>query len=595
MFVDTSHDSRVCFMAPLFESSFVEKLFSSINQISDVPPNPFPHLNSSFSAPTTKEVIALKDAFANSSSVEKSIEKLLARLKDVEKTIQKRLNAQRNYRSCLRCMLSTIHFLPPEVLSIIFLLCSPDEINHYSSATFSNRSTPWSISRVCRKWRSICLSTPRLWLHIPTINRKCKSGFFELLRTTAELSLPYDIKLRIRDIDAEKIERFENILPRVHALDVHLNLPMIKGLVQRKESFKHLKSATIFFTSNSSEEPPTLDFLTPVTSLTLSCRHLQRTRDDPDPYALLRSVHSHWPNLTTFHGDRLPPSFLRGILFAAPFLQNVTLQDVRYTSFDANTASPPATSDVCHVNLRYLGLIGSNPRFGSIVYRALFQRLHLPGLQYLHIGHTALSPASFLSFLHETHGSLERLTLKEPLGTLDNQREMYRLCPALRIFSLSNAKPENLGILAISPQSKLCLNLRYLILRDFTLVCAGGTRVIEDFCSSRGLAPFNISNHPANSSQLECITIYPGSVFSFRRHCLRIDNEDFDPLFVTVCFSLSLIILQTFLKYKPSQASMRISHEILKEKFLNRAITTETPYLLGLLEVWCRFSILVKT
>src|SRR6266571_3847559 len=107
-------------MAPLFESSFLEELFSSINQISNAPPNPFPHLASSFSSPTTREVLAVKDAIANSSSHEESIEKLLSRLKDVKKTLQAQLNAQRDYRVHLRGMLSTMRLLPPEVLSNIF-------------------------------------------------------------------------------------------------------------------------------------------------------------------------------------------------------------------------------------------------------------------------------------------------------------------------------------------------------------------------------------------------------------------------------------------------------------------------------------------
>ena len=330
-------------MAPLYKSYFLEALLSSINRISDTPPsNPFPHLTSSFSTPTTREVIAIKDAIGNSSNHEKSIEKLLSQLKDVETSLQARLNAERDYKSHLRGMLSTTRLLPPEVLSNIFLTCLPNEIDYSDFAL--NHSTPWSFSRVCRKWRSVCLSTPWLWVNIPTIHltREYPSGFFELVRTMTELSFPHDIELRLLgDTNAEKIERFENILPRVHSLDVDVDLPMIKGLVQRKEHFKRLKSAKISFTSNSFEEPPILDFITPVTSLTLSCRR----SSDPTSYAVLRSVDSHWPNLTTFHGDRLPSIFLRKIIFAAPLLQAVTMHDPRNTSFDSNTAQ---TLDVWH-------------------------------------------------------------------------------------------------------------------------------------------------------------------------------------------------------------------------------------------------------
>src|SRR6266545_987491 len=114
-------------MVPLFDSTFLESLFSSISQICNVaPPNPFPHLMSSFSTPTTTDVIAIKDAIGSSSSHEESIEKHLSRLSFVKKTLQERLHAQRDYKSHLRAMLSTMRLLPPEVLSNIFLMCLPD-------------------------------------------------------------------------------------------------------------------------------------------------------------------------------------------------------------------------------------------------------------------------------------------------------------------------------------------------------------------------------------------------------------------------------------------------------------------------------------
>ena len=457
-------------------------------------------------------------------------------------------------------MLSTIRLLSPEVLSNIFLLCPPDEIDHYSN-TKLNCSIPWSISRVCRKWRSICLSTPRLWVHIPTIylNYEYKSGFFELLRSAIELSFPHDIELRLRDTNAEKIERFENIFPRVHRLEVQLDLPMIKGFVQRKESFKRLKSLAIYFKSGPSEDLPTLDFLTPVISLSLSCHDFYRKRGDLS--APLRPIDCHWPKLTTFHGDFLPASFLRRILFAAPLLREVTMEDVKDIPFDSSTASP---ASICHTNIECLSLTCD---IVTCLSRELLQRLHLPGLKNLHVEYTILSPETFLSFLRETHGSLVKLTLKEPLGTLDNQREMYTLCPALNTFTLSHAASENLDILVVSPQSKLCPALRHLTLRDLVLHDDESARVLEDFCSSRGLTPFN---SPAALCQLDRITVYPTPVYLFHQHCLRVDQD---------CPLMSPPGL-------PSYSRSELSKKDLED--LNQIITTATTYFLILLEV-CHF------
>ena len=530
---------------PLFESSFLQEL----NQISNTPQNPLPHLTSSFSTPTTSDVSVIKDAIGKSSSNAEALEKLLSRLKDVEKTLQERLNAERNYNSQLQGMVSTIRLLPPEVLSKIFLTCLPVEIDYYSRSTLK-RKIPWSISRVCGKWRYICRSTPQLWVHIPTVFLNCnnKSGFFELLRTAAELSLPHGIGLRIRHTNADKIERLEDILPRVHFLDVDVDLPMIKGLVQRKESFKRLKSAMISFTSNSSEEPPILDFLAPVTSLELSC--YLRCSGGENPYGLLRSVDSHWPNLTTFRGDRLPATFLRRILFAAPFLRTVTMHNTQGPSFGSSTINPAPT---CHVNLKHLSLTYQDPR--SIPHD-LLRHLHLSGLKSLHVKYQVVSAEPFLSFLRETRGSLVKLDLSEPLGTFDDQREMYALCPALESLILYGAQPKNLDILAVSPQSKLCPALRYLTLHGFDLSETDDTRVFEDFCSSRGLAPLNTSNSPAGPFQLDRFTVYPEDPASFCQNYSRIGERKFMNWWSlriishTVCLSLSTHILPTTFSFR---------------------------------------------
>ena len=68
----------------------------------------------------------------------------------------------------------------------------------------------------------------RRWVHIPTVclNHEYKSGFFKLLRTVTELSFPHDIELCLRGTTAKE---FEEILPHVHLLVVHVDIPMIKA------------------------------------------------------------------------------------------------------------------------------------------------------------------------------------------------------------------------------------------------------------------------------------------------------------------------------------------------------------------------------
>ena len=141
----------------------MEELLSLLNQISNAPPpNLFLHLTSSFSTPTAREVIAIKDAIGNRQ--EEFIEKIFSRLKDVEKTLQARLDAERDHKARLRGMLSTIRSLPPEVLSNIFILCSPDEVDNYSRSTL-NRLLPWSISRVSQMAIRLSRDAPAMGTH----------------------------------------------------------------------------------------------------------------------------------------------------------------------------------------------------------------------------------------------------------------------------------------------------------------------------------------------------------------------------------------------------------------------------------------------
>ena len=164
--------------------------------------------------------------------------------------------------------------------------------------------------------------------------------------------------------------------------------------------------------------------------------------------------------------------------------------------------------------------------------------------------------------------------------------------PSLKTFTLGYATAEELATLAVSPHSKLSPTLRHLTLHSFALD-ADDARVLEDFCSSRGLSPFNTHNPPF---RLDRITVYmddPDDVTLFRRYCLRVDDKSYDTLLNfkllvydadTVRLSLTIPILRT-ITHVLSVICIRPKKKL---EDINRTISTDMPYFLILLEV-CHF------
>ncbi|KAJ7061510.1 hypothetical protein C8F01DRAFT_1137628 [Mycena amicta] len=95
----------------------------------------------------------------------------LASLDDEIAALQKTMDGLVNERSQLvlfidnhKALLSPIRRMPRDVFEEIFVACMPVTRN----CVMSSREAPLLLGRVCSAWRSICLSTPRLWarLHI---------------------------------------------------------------------------------------------------------------------------------------------------------------------------------------------------------------------------------------------------------------------------------------------------------------------------------------------------------------------------------------------------------------------------------------------
>ncbi|KAJ6594564.1 hypothetical protein B0H19DRAFT_901665, partial [Mycena capillaripes] len=90
----------------------------------------------------------------------------LKRLDDEIATLQStidKLNEERDtlsaYVEAHKALMSPFRRLPLDILVEIFMACLPTDRNCVMSA----REAPVILGRICRSWRTISLSTPRLW------------------------------------------------------------------------------------------------------------------------------------------------------------------------------------------------------------------------------------------------------------------------------------------------------------------------------------------------------------------------------------------------------------------------------------------------
>ncbi|KAJ7845416.1 hypothetical protein B0H14DRAFT_2203316, partial [Mycena olivaceomarginata] len=94
-------------------------------------------------------------------------------------------------------LISPIRQLPVDIIREIFIACIPTDQNPVMSV----KMAPLLLSRICSGWRTIALSTPRLWssIHVPEPHAKLpqyvRDGCLQLMKTwlTRSGGLPLSI------------------------------------------------------------------------------------------------------------------------------------------------------------------------------------------------------------------------------------------------------------------------------------------------------------------------------------------------------------------------------------------------------------------
>ncbi|KAF7373733.1 hypothetical protein MSAN_00584400 [Mycena sanguinolenta] len=114
--------------------------------------------------PTDQEVLEIRSLLVQPTLRIKSLDDEIAILqKSIDKLVKERVNLA-SYVEAHSALISPVRRLPLDVIENIFVACLPTRRNCVMSAT----EAPILLGRICSAWRTISLTTPRLWasLHI---------------------------------------------------------------------------------------------------------------------------------------------------------------------------------------------------------------------------------------------------------------------------------------------------------------------------------------------------------------------------------------------------------------------------------------------
>ncbi|KAJ7759170.1 hypothetical protein B0H16DRAFT_1534664 [Mycena metata] len=327
--------------------------------------------------------------------------------------------------------------LPPEILAEIFLHCLP------KSPGPDPQNAPYSLCRVCRQFRAVAVSTPRLWSSLNVeFNEKTADEMDDICRIWISRARSLPLSLYLKDMNVRAPSPEATLLPTILGLSKQWRKLQICGSYD--DSYWNL-----FEGGSLDGKVPLLE------ELSISGFDAVILHDAPKLRTLAldacqASLLVPWHQLTTLHADCLDiPSFLEILRDAINLL---------HASFgfavDETTALP--VSECRHATLQCLSLLfrddeGAEER---AIPMSLLDYLKIPTVNDLTVaadpnqpGPVALSP--LLSFLSQPTIRLHTLALSVPYHPtmMEDLIKCLKMVPLLTTFTFHCPNLTNIGIL----------------------------------------------------------------------------------------------------------------------------------------------------
>ncbi|KAK7438027.1 hypothetical protein VKT23_018195 [Stygiomarasmius scandens] len=445
--------------------------------------SPFSHLFGRNEAPSAADIPVVRGMLSEPLEKLGQLDSEIARLEAVLANLRQERDDVQKYVDAHQRLLSPSLRIPSEILSEIFVRCLPEDCNPVCSVS----QAPLLLGLICRSWREVCLSTPRLWtsVHVvlPTcgeITRMCRKVDEKRLGVEAWLdrsgSLPlsfsiygscqFSISSRHTRIDLEQnaktlsqhvdqlLQCFTKQTYRWQNVELQLNKYCAKTLEKSMAaladpdwSVASLNSFTFMFLDSMRSPGQDLTYLPKF----LAAPHLRSVTVAVNIQDALRHLEQSNPNLSQLNiscsGHFLPGLQLPS--FFSLLSRYAHLRDCHLGVQVPQTVSLESYPTISLPLLRKLSLNFKVEREVSDIDQLLFNKISVPALHSLTLtvnrtGHVIPARVPFLSWLidnqiHELNLSLP-LSIEAYLECLTLVPNLSRLAIHDRVLNKESAK-----------------------------------------------------------------------------------------------------------------------------------------------------------
>jgi hypothetical protein len=433
--------------------------------------------------------------------------------------------------------------LPIELLSEIFLIC----LQSYNPGYDSLRSDrpPWTFGKVCHHWRSVCLSTSLLWIHLPRLNTNSQStqndNFRGLLRTSLALSNPALYRLHLTTYLPRNQDRLPQLMgdisphmDRCEELTIAMNSSIIPRLCELAWKLDALRTLNIRFYGQGKDfecvNSPIL--LAPsVDNITVELAHPTTVLCQDYNLYQFDWLQLPWDRLTSFSAINMSNHSALEVLRHAP-----TLRQCSFTAMwtvETEAASSPEFANmfkdplrhVIHRKLRSISLHRprGTPNTESYIFPSFLRHISAPGLTKLHLTIRELQNdymPQITALIQRSACSLTSLTIYAEHAS-SHLADLLLFTPRLRYLEICFLGTADLARIRLQGAEPLIPHLRHLTL----IAPSVKADDIDFFITSRTDSTlFGQPNHPfvgpastwdSSPQPLESFTLQFGRKHSF--------------------------------------------------------------------------------